>query len=433
MSSDRLFDDVREQVRKIVPSAVNITNIDFEGPLVVIYTKDLEAFSNNNDLVRQLAQGLRKRVAIRPDPSSLANPDEVEKQLRQIIPEEAEVVDIYFEEDDGEVFIEAMNPGLVIGKGGAVLNEIKKETGWSPKVVRAPPIQSKTVSEIRLLLRKTSEERKVFLRDVSKKLYRQKNNIEPFVRITFLGGFREVGRSMALLSTNESKILIDCGADPSGERKPFFGVPEFPLGQDEKKNPYIGLDAVIITHAHMDHCGILPTLYKYGYKGPVYCTPPTRDTMSLLLVDQLKVTAGENKKVDYSAEDVRETVKHRHLTRCQAHIPERRPHPWFRGLPLPHRRWPLQRRLHRRHEVREDLALQCHHQQVPQAGDAGHGVDVWRLPRHPAIACRCGNAAEERNGEDDGAQGPCRDPCLRGRPFPGGHARHRGAYAHRQG
>ncbi len=304
MSGDRLFDDVKEQVRKIVPSAVNITNIDFEGPLVVIYTKDLEAFSNNGDLVRQLAQGLRKRVAIRPDPSSLANPDEVEKKLRQIIPVEAEIVDIYFEEDDGEVFIEAMNPGLVIGKGGAVLNEIKKEVGWSPKVVRAPPIPSKTVSEIRQLLRHMQDDRKEFLRKVARRLVRPKYEGENWIRMTTLGGYREVGRSSTLLSTRDSKILIDCGTMPgeSSHPGPFFEAPEV--------QPLENIDAVVITHAHMDHCNLLPALFKYGYDGPVYCTPPTRDLMSLLLVDSLKVTAGENKKVPFESTHIREMVKH---------------------------------------------------------------------------------------------------------------------------
>src|SRR5665647_2161827 len=124
MSAERILEDAREQVRKIVPSHINITSIDFEGPVVVIYTKDMDAFASNNDIVRQLAQGLRRRVAIRPDASLLADPDIVEKRLREIIPEEAQITDIFFEPETGEVTIEAIAPGLVIGKQGAILNEI---------------------------------------------------------------------------------------------------------------------------------------------------------------------------------------------------------------------------------------------------------------------------------------------------------------------
>src|SRR5512135_3199623 len=99
MSAERILEDAREQIRKIAPSDINITAIEFEGPVVVIYTRDMEKFASNNDIVRQLAQGLRRRVAIRPDPTMLANPDTVEKRIREIIPPEAEITNIYFEDE----------------------------------------------------------------------------------------------------------------------------------------------------------------------------------------------------------------------------------------------------------------------------------------------------------------------------------------------
>ncbi len=303
MSAERILEETREQVRKIVPSQINITSIDFEGPIVVIYTKDLETFASNNDIIRQLAQGLRRRVAIRPDPTLLADPESVEKRIREIIPPEAEITDIYFEHDTGEVTIEALSPGLVIGKQGAILNEIKKEVGWAPKVVRAPPIPSKTVSEIRNYLRHVHDDRKDFLKKVGRKLFRQKVEGESWLRLTALGGFREVGRSCTLLSTRESKILIDCGAMPSSggnAETPYFAAPEL--------QPLDSIDAIVLTHAHLDHCGLVPVLFKYGYTGPIYCTPPTRDLMSLMLLDALKVSFGEAKKAPYDSSHVREAV-----------------------------------------------------------------------------------------------------------------------------
>jgi hypothetical protein len=60
----------------------------------------------------------------------------------------------------------------------------------------------------------------------------------------------------------------------------------------------------------MDHCGILPVLYKYGYEGPVYCTPPTRDLMTMLQLDYIKLTFGEAKKAPYEASHVRQEVLH---------------------------------------------------------------------------------------------------------------------------
>jgi KH/beta-lactamase-domain protein len=305
MGIEKILEDAREAVKKTIPPNIEVTDVDFEGPVIVIYTKNLEAFAHNNDLVRQLAQSLRRRVAIRPDPTMLADTESAEEKIRKIIPEEAQITNIYFEDDTGEVTIEAISPGLVIGKHGSILNEIKKEIGWAPKVVRAPPIPSKTVSEIRNYLRKVQEERKEFLRKIGRRLMRQRLNDETWLRVTSLGGYREVGRSATLLSTRESKILIDCGVAVSadnGGSTPYLNAPEL--------QPLDSLDGVVITHAHLDHCGLVPALFKYGYEGPVYCTTPTRDLMSLLQLDFIKVAVGEAKKAPYDSSNIRDVVLH---------------------------------------------------------------------------------------------------------------------------
>lgn len=305
MGIEKILEDAREAVKKTIPTNIEVTDIDFEGPVIVIYTKNLEEFAHNNDLVRQLAQSLRRRVAIRPDPKMLAETENAEERIRKIIPDEAKITNIYFDDDTGEVTIEALSPGLVIGKHGAILNEIKKEIGWAPKVVRAPPIPSKTVSDIRNYLRKTQEERKEFLRKVGKRLMRQRLNEETWLRITALGGYREVGRSATLLMTRESKILIDCGVAVSAENggsTPYLSAPEL--------QPMESIDAVVITHAHLDHMGLVPALFKYGYDGPIYCTAPTRDMASLLQLDFIKVAVGEAKKPPYESEHIRAAVLH---------------------------------------------------------------------------------------------------------------------------
>ncbi|MFQ6059930.1 MAG: MBL fold metallo-hydrolase, partial [Thermoplasmata archaeon] len=304
MSVERILEDAKKVVQKVVPSNVEITNIELEGPVIVIYTKSMEEFAESNDMVRQLAQSLRRRVAIRPDPSLLEDEEVAEKKIKDIIPEEAEIVNIFFEHETGEVTIEAKSPGLVIGKHGALLNEIKKGIGWAPKVVRAPPIPSKTVEEIRNYLRSVREPREEFLKKVGRKLAREMAQGENWIRVTSLGGYRQVGRSCTLLMTRESKVLVDCGVDVSSEEDggPYLNAPEaMPLDK---------LDAVVITHAHLDHSGLVPALYKYGYEGPIYCTPPTRDLMSLLQIDYIKVSFGEAKKSPYESPDIRNAVKH---------------------------------------------------------------------------------------------------------------------------
>jgi uncharacterized protein len=304
MASDDFIDKAKKTVREIVPPEISISGIEFEGPVVVIYTQNLEAFASNNDIVRRLAQGLRRRVAIRPDPKILADIERAETQIRHIVPPEAEITDIWFDQDTGEVSIEAMSPGLAIGPKGKVLNEIKSTIGWAPKVVRTPPIPSKTVGEIRGYLKMISEERKNWLKKVGRKINRDKGSGELYARASLLGGFREVGRSASLISTRDSKVLVDCGVKfASGEDDtPFLSAPEV--------LPIDSIDAVVITHAHLDHSGLLPVLYKYGYDGPIYCTPPTRDLMSLLQLDYIKVAVGEGRKSPYESTHIRDAVKH---------------------------------------------------------------------------------------------------------------------------
>ncbi len=302
MNVDKLFETLTQDVKKLVPSDMKITSIGFEGPLVVVYTNDYEKFSADDSLARTIAQSIHRRVDIRPDPSTLEDPNKVEAKIREMIPEKAEIFDINFVEETGQAIIEAINPSEVVGKEGQLLTELRKETGWNIKVMRAPPIPSKTVADVRGYLRANHDERQEMLKYVARRIARPKLEGEQWVRMTAMGGFRQVGRSASLLTTRESKILIDCGLDPSSDATPYFAIPE--------AQPLSDIDAVVITHAHLDHCGTLPALFKYGYKGPVYCTPPTRDLMALLQLDNIKLGFGEDKKTPYDASHVRQEILH---------------------------------------------------------------------------------------------------------------------------
>ena len=304
MTVDDVLREAHAKVRRIVPASIDISDVEFEGALLVVYTKTPDKFARNKDLVRNLAKTLQKRIAVRPDPSVLTDPDVAEKKIRKIIPSEAEISNIFFAPDVGEVTIEALKPGVAIGKEGSLLNEIKRSINWAPKIIRAPPIQSKTVRDIRELLRQESEQRKEILRRVGRRLHRGMSDGEKFVRVTSLGGFRQVGRSCSILQTDDSKVMIDCGVDTSNDARssPYLHMPE--------ALPFEKLDAIIVTHAHLDHSGLVPMLFRYGYEGPVYCTPPTRDMMTLLQMDYLKVAAADAKKIPYSSEDVRNVITH---------------------------------------------------------------------------------------------------------------------------
>ncbi len=99
MSAESVLNEVTDTVKRTVPENVEITDIEFEGSVVVIYTKNLDEFADNTEIVRKLAQQLRRRVDVRPDPSLLAQLDTAEEFIKEFVPNDAEITNIYFEHD----------------------------------------------------------------------------------------------------------------------------------------------------------------------------------------------------------------------------------------------------------------------------------------------------------------------------------------------
>jgi KH/beta-lactamase-domain protein len=293
--------EIQDKIKKKVPKGIKVSSVEFEGPELVIYTDDPKTFADQDDLIKILARDIRKRIVVRP--TILEDPERAAEAIRRVVGENAGITDIFFEADSGEVLIEAEKPGVVIGKNGATLRDITREIGWTPKVVRTPPIESSTVKQVRQYLRAAHQERKELLKRIGRRIHRDVISKDQWIRVTMLGCCREVGRAAFLLSTPESRVLIDCGEKPDNfEATPYLYVPEIhPLSQ---------LDAVVLTHAHLDHCAYIPLLYKYGYEGPVYSTPPTRDLAAMLQLDYLDVVNKEGKTVPYSSNEVKEFIKH---------------------------------------------------------------------------------------------------------------------------
>lgn len=304
MSVDDILNEIRDQIVEEVPNNITISDVDFEGPEVVIYTKDPREFAEDGDMVRDLAKKLRKRVTVRPDSNVLAEPRKSRKKIKEIVPDDAGIENIYFDPEFGEATVEAKKPGLVIGKYGSTLREITKNIGWTIEVIRTPPIEAPIVESVREYLRSKSKERKEILQRIGRSIHRETKSDEEWVRTSFLGGSREVGRSCILLTTPNTKILIDCGIKPGADEEgtPYLYVPEV--------TPINDLDAVVITHAHLDHSGLVPLLFKYGYDGPIYCTAPTRDLMALLQLDYIDIAARDDGRVPYNSKTVREATKH---------------------------------------------------------------------------------------------------------------------------
>lgn len=304
MSVEEVLFELKRKVQSKLPPEINVTGLEFEGPELVIYTDDPRKLADDGEIIRNLAKELRKRVVVRPDLKVLADPEAAIIKIQEVVPKEAVLTNYYFDGETGEVQIEAEKPGLVIGRHGATLREITKLIGWTPKVVRTPPVRSATIANIKDYLRSVQSERKSILRTVGRKIHRDIASKDQWVRITTLGGCREVGRSCILLSTPESRIIIDCGINVGSDDSatPYLYVPEvYPLNQ---------IDAVVLTHAHLDHAGLVPMLYKYGYEGPIYCTPPTRDLFVLLQLDYIEIAGREGNRLPYDSGMIREALKH---------------------------------------------------------------------------------------------------------------------------
>ena len=302
---DKQLENVRETIDEEVPRSITISDVTYEGPELVIYTRDPKEFATDGDLVRRLASKLRKRITVRPDPDVLTHPDSAEDEIRDLVSDDAEVSDIQFLADTGEVVISAKQPGRVIGRRGETLREITKTTGWTPEVERTPAIDSPAVANVRTFLTQERDDRRDILERVGRQIHRDPMSNEDWVRITTLGGCQEVGRAAYIISTADTRILVDCGDKP-GERakQPYLDVPEA-IGSGAT-----ALDAVVLTHAHLDHAALVPLLYENGYDGPIYCTEPTRDLLGLLTLDYIDATAATGQKRPYGAEMVREAVKH---------------------------------------------------------------------------------------------------------------------------
>jgi hypothetical protein len=302
---ERKLDDIKATIVSEVPNDISVSDVTYEGPELVVYTRDPKKFASDGDLIRRLASKLRKRITVRPDPEVLARPSEAREKIEAVIPEEAGVTDLDFHVDTGEVVIEAEKPGVVIGRHGSTLREITQQVGWTPEVVRTPPIESSTVSNVRNFLKQEREERRDILERIGRQIHREEMSDDEWVRITTLGCCREVGRAAFILNTPETRVLIDCGDKPGAEGEvPYLQIPEA-LGAGASN-----IDAVVLTHAHLDHSALVPLLFKYGYDGPIYCTEPTRDLMGLLTLDYLDVAAKEGRSPPYESAQVREAIKH---------------------------------------------------------------------------------------------------------------------------
>lgn len=108
------------------------------------------------------------------------------------------------------------------------------------------------------------------------------------MKLTIWGAAQQVTGSMHLLEVNGYKILIDCGLDYEKDTRLEDNI-QFPFPPSE-------IDVVILTHAHIDHSGNLPTFIRMGFEGQIICTSPTAELSELLLLDSVNIFSNRNRK-----------------------------------------------------------------------------------------------------------------------------------------
>jgi KH/beta-lactamase-domain protein len=321
-----------------LPIEAQITNVRFEGPNIAIYTKNPKfSLTELTYHLSSLSRSLKKRFIVRTDPSIRLPEDKTREEISKLLPKDIVVSAVFCDEATGEVVLEVNRPEIIDAEK---VIRIAQSTGWISHTRLSPHIPSTSISTIHSTLKASARERSNFLQELGKRIFRhpllvrqtnlnnyssdgnysnQKSSViekgdggsefRHFTReevILFcLGGVKQVGRSCFIVMTSESKVMLDCGINPA-EPEPLSAFPRldcFNFNFDE-------LDAVIISHAHIDHQGFLPTLFKYGFNGPVYCTEPTLPLMTLLQMDSVKIAKSNGTYLPFEVRDVHEVIKH---------------------------------------------------------------------------------------------------------------------------
>ena len=282
-----------------LPHEASLTKIEYEGPCIALYSKNPSYLLKNNQLVLNMVNSIKKRIVIRTDESLRLSQQESIKVIADTIPRDAGITGTFFDAALGEAVIFAKKPWTILHEGGDF--DLTEKIGWKVRVRKAPqnilPIETlyKTLGE-------TVSQRIKFYREVGDKIFRRKLTEQAEASLLTLGGFAEIGRSCMLLETRESKIILDCGLNMSAKDR-LAALPRFDIAGIGMED----VDAVVLSHAHLDHTGFLPALFKYGYSGPVYCTEPTLLLMSMLQRDYLTHSGND---ALYSEQDIDSAVTH---------------------------------------------------------------------------------------------------------------------------
>ncbi|MCS7095143.1 MAG: beta-CASP ribonuclease aCPSF1 [Thaumarchaeota archaeon] len=302
-----MFSSIREEIFSYLATVGQgqrvATKIDYEGPRIAIYTDKADVFADRNRIARELVNLIKKRVVIRPDPSIRTSRESVEAAVAEVFGDHQ--YSLRIDEELGEVIVTIKTKDVVVPIDESTIAELENGLKWVVTVRRAPPMSSTTVEKVGKYIYGAGPERIEILRSIGERVFRDRLFQGNEVVVTFLGGAMQVGRSCLMVKTKESTVLLDAGIN-AGASKVSEMFPKF----DAYPELIEELDAVVITHSHMDHHGALPLLFKYGYRGPVYMTEPTLPLMIMEHLDYLNLAGKEGEFAPYSEHDIRTVAQY---------------------------------------------------------------------------------------------------------------------------
>jgi len=300
-----MIEVVRKEVLERAPKDASLTGIEIEGPQIVLLTKNPEFVLTGQQYASELAKVLRKRVVVRTAPQYLLDEEAATKEIFSLVPKQADLTKVIFNHNTGEVMLVASNLAVLEADVDSLSLRVAQRTGWKTVVEKKFLSDSRTFSQVLRVLTSKSESRSSFLRETGDRIFRRPLASPANCSISFLGGVEQVGRSALLLSTDESKVLVDAGVNPGISQRSHL----FPR-LDYEFNDFDSLDAVIVSHAHLDHMGALPLMTKYGYQGPFYMTEPTLYLLTILLEDFYNVETRSGSIAFFSLKDVKSIIEH---------------------------------------------------------------------------------------------------------------------------
>ncbi|MBA2266863.1 MAG: beta-CASP ribonuclease aCPSF1 [Nitrosopumilus sp.] len=280
-----------------LPKECSLTKIEYEGPRIALHTNKPQFLLENNKILSNIVGQIKKRIVLRIDETIRIDESEVQKVAEKHVPQESGITEILFDPALGEATIFVKKISEII-KDEKIINNIILESGWKISFKKTPK-NMVTIKNINKIIRNASDYRIQFYKRIGEKIFREKLDPNIEANLNSLGGFAEIGRSSMILSTNESNVLLDCGMNIY-TKDPLSRFPRF----DSTGIKLSEIDAVLLTHAHFDHIGFLPMLFKYGYDGPVYCTEPTSYLMYILYREYIKHSGSEAHYTDKEFEKI---------------------------------------------------------------------------------------------------------------------------------